>query len=113
MQSQLLAISTVCDGNTVFKENIFENRFNQIEYLKEMGADIVTVGNIASVQGVKYLTGKKVKANDLRGGVSLVLAGLIARGETTIEDARHILRGYYKLEEKLRGVGSKISFIKE
>ena len=94
-------------------ENIFENRYRYIAELKKMGAKIAIEGKTAVIKGVRRLSGAKVKRTDLRGGACLVLAGLVARGTTTVTNIEYILRGYEKLDEKLRNLGAKISLSKE
>jgi UDP-N-acetylglucosamine 1-carboxyvinyltransferase len=94
MQSQMLALLSLADGTSVIVENVFENRFQIVDELKRMGAKIKLEGHTAVVEGTEYLCGTLVKATDLRAGAALILAGLAARGETIIEDAIHIFRGY-------------------
>ncbi|MEG2200282.1 MAG: UDP-N-acetylglucosamine 1-carboxyvinyltransferase, partial [Anaerovorax sp.] len=101
MQSQFLSAMTVAKGTGIITETIFENRFKQVDQLRKMGAKISVEGRNAIVTGVPYLTGARVCAKDLRGGASLVLAALVAEGETKIEDIFHIDRGYENMEEKL------------
>lgn len=108
MQSQMTSLMSVSPGTSVVIETIFENRFMHICELKRMGANIKVEGRSAIVEGCGKLTGAKVKATDLRAGAALVLAGLIAEGETEIEDIDHIDRGYMKMDEKLRELGANI-----
>ena len=109
MQSNFLALSCVNDGTTKIKENIFDNRFLIVEELKKMGAQIKIRNNKSVlVKGVKQLFGSTVSAKDLRGGASLVLAGLIAKGKTIVKNIHHIDRGYDRLEENLSSLGAKI-----
>lgn len=109
-QPALMAMSTVCDGQTVFEENIFENRFTQSEALKKMGADIEVDRNIAVVRGRAGLTGADVEAADLRGGAALVIAGLCAAGKTRVGNVHFIKRGYEKFVENLSSLGADIIF---
>lgn len=108
MQSIFGAIMTVAKGTTIIIENIFENRFKYLNELSRMGAKFTIEGRSAIIKGVKRLSGAKVKACDLRGGVSMVLAGLYANGITTVENIEYILRGYDNLEKKIQGLGGKI-----
>lgn len=108
MQSQMMALMTVADGISFFIETIFENRFKHTEELIRMGANIKVDGRIALVKGVKNLTGATVKAKDLRGGASLILAALAADGKTVIENARHVERGYDNIHVELSKLGVNI-----
>ena len=108
MQAQIMSLLTIADGTSVISETVFENRFKHVPELVRMGANIKTVGKVAVIKGVKELTGAKVTAKDLRGGASLVLAGLIAQGNTIIDNIYHVERGYEKLEENLRLLGADI-----
>jgi len=108
MQSQMMALLALARGSSVIVENVFENRFQIVDELKRMGAQIKVEGHTAVVQGVKTLYGARVKATDLRAGAALVLAGLAAQGVTEIERAQHIFRGYESIEEKLRGLGARV-----
>jgi len=108
MQSQFLTLMTVAQGTSVITETIFESRFKHVEELRKMGAKIKVDGRTAVVTGVKQLTGARVVAKDLRGGASLVIAGLGARGETIVENICHIDRGYDKFEVALRRIGADI-----
>lgn len=107
-QSVFMPHLALSDGTSVVVENIFENRFNVVEGLKLMGADIVTEGRTAVIRGVKRLKGAHVYAPDLRGGAALVIAGLAAEGVSTIEDEGHIIRGYENITENLTRLGAKI-----
>ncbi len=109
MQSPMLALLSIADGTSVIVENVFENRFQIVEELNRMGAKIRLEGHTAIVEGVPTLYGATVKATDLRAGAALILAALSARGETVIEDAIHIFRGYENITEKLAGLGAKIN----
>lgn len=112
LQPQTLAYLSVCRGQSIVKETLFENRFSQVSDLVKMGADVKVVDNVAYVNGVSKLKGCVVKAKDLRGGASLVLASLNADGVTTIEDVEHIERGYFDMAHKLSSLGAKINVIK-
>jgi len=108
MQAQILALLSLAEGTSTINENIFENRFMHVPELMRMGADIVQCGSSVRVRGVKKLRGAPVMATDLRASVSLVLAGLVAEGETTIRRIYHLDRGYERLVEKLRVCGADI-----
>ena len=108
IQSPFMALSTQCEGSSVFVENIFENRFRHIEELVRMGADIKADGRVAVVIGKSRLTGAKVTAPDLRGGAALIVAALAADGTTEIENIKYIDRGYEAVEEILSPCGVKI-----
>lgn len=108
MQSQMLSVLTIAEGTSVIVENVFDNRFQMVDELKRMGAKIKVEGHTAVVEGVKQLNGARVKATDLRAGAALILAALIARGHTVIENAHYIFRGYEDIEQKLNGLGVKI-----
>lgn len=108
IQSPFMALSTIADGTGVFVENIFENRFQHVEELIRMGADIKVDGRIAVVQGVKGLSGANVIAKELRGGAALVVAALAAEGTTKIENVKFIDRGYESIEKYLSACGANI-----
>ena len=108
MQAQFMALNSVARGTAVVTETIFENRFMHVQELRRLGAQIEVEGNTAVVTGVDHLDGATVMATDLRASASLVLAGLIARGETTIERVYHLDRGYESIEEKLSRLGARI-----
>ena len=108
MQAQTMALLSVCEGKSTIKETLFENRFSHVNELVKMGADISVNGNVATINGVKCLHGEVVGANDLRGGASLVLAGLVAEGRTIVNNVHHIERGYLNMCEKLQGLGADI-----
>lgn len=108
MQAQFMALMATADGASLITENIFENRFMHVPELTRMGADITVHGGSAMVRGHDSLKGAEVMATDLRASVSLVLAALAAKGETTINRVYHLDRGYERLEEKLRAVGANI-----
>ncbi len=108
MQAQFAALNCVAEGVGVIKETIFENRFMHMNELMRLGADIQIDGHTAIIRGVETLTGAPIMATDLRASASLVLAGLVAKGETTVDRIYHIDRGYENIEEKLGGLGAKI-----
>jgi UDP-N-acetylglucosamine 1-carboxyvinyltransferase len=108
LQAQYMALMTQAEGQAVIAETIFENRFMHAQELARMGADIRIEGNRATVTGPTPLSGAGVIASDLRASASLVLAALVARGETVIDRVYHIDRGYEKIEEKLARVGARI-----
>ena len=109
MQAQIMALSAVSDGASMITETIFENRFMHVPELNRMGADINVHGSSAIVRGVPELSGAQLMATDLRASVSLVLAGLAAKGETVINRVYHLDRGYERVEEKLAACGAEIS----
>lgn len=109
MQSILASTLTIAKGTSVMVENIFENRYRYAPELKKMGAKITIEGKTAIIKGVRKLSGAKVKSTDLRGGASLVIAGLSAKGTTTVTNIEYILRGYENLEKKLTKLGAKIT----
>ncbi len=111
MQAQFMALNTIGEGVSKVTETIFENRFMHVQELQRMGADISIDGNTALVQGVPALDGATVMATDLRASASLVLAGLVARGDTTIERIYHLDRGYENLEQKLNALGANVKRI--
>lgn len=108
MQAQFMALNTVAEGVAKVTETIFENRFMHVQEMQRMGADISIDGNTALVKGVEFLDGATVMATDLRASASLVLAGLVARGETVIERIYHLDRGYEHLEAKLNALGANV-----
>ena len=108
MQAQFMALNSVARGTALVTETIFENRFMHVQELKRLGADIEVEGNTAVVRGVSHLDGATVMATDLRASASLVLAGLIARGVTTVDRVYHLDRGYERIEEKLMQLGARI-----
>ena len=109
LQAQFMALMTVAEGTSVIRETIFENRFMHVPELGRLGADIRVDGDVAIVRGVEKLKGAPVMATDLRASVSLVLAGLVAEGETIVNRVYHLDRGFDRLEEKLSGVGADIA----
>lgn len=108
MQAQLMAPMTIADDTSIITETIFENRMMHVQELKRLGADIEVEGNTAIVKGVRALTGATVMATDLRASACLVIAGLIAEGETVIDRIYHLDRGYERIEEKLSALGARI-----
>jgi UDP-N-acetylglucosamine 1-carboxyvinyltransferase len=113
MQAQFMAMLTKCDGASVLTETIFENRYMHVPELARMGADIQTRGRSAVVRGVDTLVGAPVMATDLRASMSLIIAGLVAEGETNVQRVYHLDRGYERLEEKLSAVGADIERVSD
>ena len=113
LQAQMMALMSVAEGASMITETIFENRFMHVPELRRMGAKINLHGASAMVRGVPKLTGAPVMATDLRASVSLVLAGLAAEGETTVNRVYHLDRGYERLEEKLAACGAEIERVRE
>ena len=109
MQAQFTALNAVAEGTAVIKENIFENRFMHVNELQRMGANIQVDGNTAIVTGVEHLHSAQVMATDLRASASLVLAGLVAEGQTVVDRIYHIDRGYDCIEEKLHNLGAEVN----
>ena len=112
LQAPFMALMILADGESVVRETIFENRFMHVPELARLGADITVHGDEARVRGVEYLEGAQVMATDLRASVSLVIAGLAARGETTVNRVYHLDRGFERLEEKLSACGAQIRRLK-
>lgn len=112
MQAQMMAMLVVAEGNSRVTETVFENRFMHVNELMRMGAKITTEGRSAAISGPSHLTGCSVRCTDLRAGAAMILAGLVADGETTIGDLHHIDRGYENIVEKLRGLGADIERVK-
>lgn len=113
MQAQFTLLNSVAEGVGLITENVFENRFMHVQELQRMGANIRVEGNTAICTGIEKLTGAPVMATDLRASASLVLAGLVAEGETIVDRIYHIDRGYQNIEEKLSGLGAKIRRLPE
>jgi UDP-N-acetylglucosamine 1-carboxyvinyltransferase len=113
MQAQWMALMAIADGASMITETIFENRFMHVQELLRIGADIHVEGNTAVVRGLPQLTGAQMMATDLRASASLILAGLVAEGETTINRIYHIDRGYESIEEKLSKLGANIQRINQ
>jgi UDP-N-acetylglucosamine 1-carboxyvinyltransferase len=109
MQAQFLALNTVSEGTAFVTETIFENRFMHVQELRRLGAHIDVQGNTAMVHGVEKLTGATVMATDLRASASLVIAALVAEGETVIERIYHLDRGYERIEARLAQLGARIA----
>jgi UDP-N-acetylglucosamine 1-carboxyvinyltransferase len=112
MQAQLMALDCVADGVGRITETIFENRFMHVLELQRLGANIAIEGNTAVVQGVAKLSGAKVMATDLRASASLVIAGLLAEGETLVDRIYHLDRGYDRMEARLQALGARIERVK-
>ena len=108
MQAQLVSYNSIADGSSQVVESVFENRFMHVQELVRMGANIKINGNVALIEGVKELNGAEVMATDLRASASLILAGLVAKGETVVDRIYHIDRGYECIEEKLGQLGADI-----
>ncbi len=108
MQAQFMTMNAVAQGTTVITETIFENRFMHVQELRRLGANIEVEGNAAIIRGVPQLEGATVMATDLRASASLVIAGLIAQGETVVDRIYHLDRGYETLEQKLRALGAEV-----
>jgi UDP-N-acetylglucosamine 1-carboxyvinyltransferase len=108
MQAQFTAMNTVAEGVGTITETVFENRFMHVQELQRMGADIKVEGNTAICTGIPRLTGAPVMATDLRASASLVLAGLVADGETVVDRIYHVDRGYQNIEDKFAGLGAQI-----
>jgi UDP-N-acetylglucosamine 1-carboxyvinyltransferase len=111
MQAQFMALNSIAEGNSTITETIFENRFMHVPELSRMGANLKLEGNTVVCKGVKSLSGAKLMATDLRASASLVLAGLAAKGSTTIERVYHLDRGYEMIEEKFKMLGADIERI--
>jgi UDP-N-acetylglucosamine 1-carboxyvinyltransferase len=112
MQAQFMAVDCVAEGTGVITETIFENRFMHVLELQRLGADITIEGNTAIVRGVAGLSGAGVMATDLRASAGLVIAGLVAEGETVVDRIYHLDRGYERMEDKLVGLGARIERVK-
>jgi UDP-N-acetylglucosamine 1-carboxyvinyltransferase len=108
MQAQFMALNCIADGVSTITETVFENRFMHVQELQRMGAQLQIQGNVTVVHGVKQLTAAPVMATDLRASASLVLAGLVAQGETLVDRIYHIDRGYECIEDKLGQLGATI-----
>jgi UDP-N-acetylglucosamine 1-carboxyvinyltransferase len=109
LQPMAIALDAIADGAALVTENMFEGRFMFIDELIRLGADVRTDGHHAAVRGRERLSGAPVRATDIRAGVGLVLAGLVADGVTTVSDAYHVDRGYQGIVEALRGLGADIT----
>ncbi len=108
LQQPLTALLTSCDGMSLIEENIYENRFQNVSYLNKMKADIKIDGKKIYINGKTPLVGSRVKATDLRAGACLIIAGLIASGETEISNIEYVLRGYEDIVLKLTNIGAKV-----
>jgi UDP-N-acetylglucosamine 1-carboxyvinyltransferase len=108
MQAQFMALNVVAEGTSTVTETIFENRFMHVDEMLRLGAHIQTDGKVAVIEGVAQLSGATVMATDLRASASLVIAGLVAEGETLVDRIYHLDRGYDRMESKLRGIGADI-----
>ena len=111
MQAQFVALNSIAKGHATVTETVFENRFMHVQEIARMGGDITLKGNTAVIEGIETLKGAPVMATDLRASASLVLAGLVAEGSTTIDRIYHIDRGYERIEEKLKMLGANIERI--
>jgi UDP-N-acetylglucosamine 1-carboxyvinyltransferase len=112
MQAQFMALNIISTGSATVTETIFENRFMHVDEMARLGARIQTEGKVAVVEGVEKLSGATVMATDLRASASLVIAGLVAEGQTVVDRIYHLDRGYDQMEEKLRAIGAQIDRIK-
>jgi UDP-N-acetylglucosamine 1-carboxyvinyltransferase len=108
MQAQFCALNAIAEGAGSVTETVFENRFMHIQEFVRLGADVHLEGNTVIIKGVEELNGAQVMATDLRASASLILAGLVAKGETVVDRIYHIDRGYDHIEEKLAGLGARI-----
>ncbi len=108
MQAQFMALLTLADGNSIVTETVFENRLQHVAEFNRMGADIKLKGDCAVVRAVSYVSGAPVTGSDLRASAALAIAGLAAKGKTTLHGLQHLDRGYERFEEKLRSVGAKL-----
>ena len=111
MQAQFVSLNAIAEGNSTVTETVFENRFMHVQEIARMGGNITLKGNTAVIEGINKLKGAPVMATDLRASASLVLAGLVAEGDTTIDRIYHIDRGYERIEEKLKMLGADIERI--
>tara|TARA_B110000240_G_C13494927_1_gene451260 strand:- start:1499 stop:2758 length:1260 start_codon:yes stop_codon:yes gene_type:complete len=109
MQAQFSVLNALADGKSMVQENVFENRFMHVQELSRMGCNILVKGNQAHITGVEKISGAQVMATDLRASASLILAGLVANGETIVDRIYHIDRGYERIEEKLSYLGADIT----
>ena len=108
LQPQMTALLSVAKGKNIITENVWENRFQYIDELKKLGADIIVEDRVATINGVEKLKGANVRATDLRAGAAMILAGLAAEGETIVDGLKYIDRGYEEVEKKFGAVGAKI-----
>lgn len=108
MQPQMAVLLSVAKGTSILSESVWDNRFQYVGQLTRMGANIQVDGKIAVIEGVNQLTGVKVKATDLRAGAAMIIAGMVARGETVVEDIQYIDRGYEDVVAKFTALGANI-----
>jgi len=113
LQPQMVTLLATAEGNSIVRESVWANRFQYITELNRFGASISAEGQVAVIQGSENWTGASVKCTDLRGGVSMILAGMISKGETKVSEIYHVQRGYDNIIEKLTSLGAKIKLIKE
>jgi UDP-N-acetylglucosamine 1-carboxyvinyltransferase len=113
MQAQFMVLMALSQGQSLIAETIFENRFMHVSELRRMGADIAVSGSVAAVRGVERLSGAQVMASDLRASASLILAGLVAEGQTVIHRVYHLDRGYEAIEQKFAALGADIRRVKD
>jgi UDP-N-acetylglucosamine 1-carboxyvinyltransferase len=111
MQAQFMAYMSCANGSSIITESVFENRFMHVQELIRMGVSIKTEGRTAIIKGVPKLTGATVKATDLRAGAALIIAGMVADGESIITNSEHIDRGYENIIDKLNSLGANITKI--
>ena len=111
LQPQITTLLTLANGTSIVTEDIFDNRFKYVDELRRMGADISVDGKVAVIEGTGHLKGAPVKANDLRAGAAMIIAGLAADGVTEIENIHYIERGYEGIERKLKALGADIKKI--
>ena len=107
----MMTLMTIAKGESIVEETVFENRFMHVDELRKMHALIVTEGNEARIMGVPNLVGAQVKATDLRAGASLLIAGLVAEGQTDVYDIYHIERGYHDVVGKFRALGADMELV--
>ncbi len=108
MQPQFAVLLSIAKGTSILTEGVYDNRFRYLEELRRMGVQAQVDGKVAVFQGVDYLTAAPVKATDLRGGIAMVIAALVAKGVTEIEEIQHIERGYEDIVKKLSALGAEI-----
>ena len=113
MQPQMGVVLSLADGTSIINESIWESRFQYTNELNKMGAHITSQGKTAVFEGVKGLTGAPVYATDLRAGAALIIAGVVANGQTELYNIEHIDRGYENIEEKFRNLGADIKRVSE
>jgi UDP-N-acetylglucosamine 1-carboxyvinyltransferase len=113
MQAQIMAVASVAEGTSVITDTIYVDRFTHVPELGRLGAQIELKGNVAVVKGVESLQGAPVMATDIRASAALVLAALVAEGETRISRIYHLDRGYERLDEKLANLGARVERVRE